>query len=130
MLSVYCLKPSCLTSAEPICSKRLPHDAHGCVHVDKISWAHAHNVRNFSAGINGHSACVWECHDHHPSAMYSLTRTVDNVLTCSCGYIQAFEPMAVVNQEFCKMIPGRSQYYTVNCINDLSEDLDEDNQVF
>ncbi len=77
VLSVYCLKRGCLPREErlvPVCAVRMPHDPHGCIASAEVSWAHAHNVRNFSADVNDDTACVWECHDHHPSAMYSLTR--------------------------------------------------------
>ena len=64
ILSVYCLKHECLPRAikdAPICETRLPHDSHGCIHSTLIDWRKAHNVRNFSAAHNDHSACVWEC---------------------------------------------------------------------
>ena len=64
ILSVYCLKGECQPNDirdAPICGTRLPHDSHGCIDGSLIDWRKAHNVRNFSASINDHSACVWEC---------------------------------------------------------------------
>ena len=64
ILSVYCLKSECRPKHirdAPICETRLPHDSHGCIQGNLIDWKKAHNVRNFSASINDHSACVWEC---------------------------------------------------------------------
>ena len=64
ILSVYCLKGECQPKYirdSPICGTRLPHDSHGCIDGSLIDWKKAHNVRNFSASINDHSACVWEC---------------------------------------------------------------------
>ena len=64
IMSVYCLESRCEAKSirdAPICGTRLPHDSHGCVEGNLIDWRKAHNVRNFSASINDHSACVWEC---------------------------------------------------------------------
>ncbi len=74
--------------------------------------------------MNGDVACVWECHDHHPSAMYTLSRRVGDVLTCSCGYPRAFEPVQMIDTEFCEMLPTDKDlpFYRVNCVSDLDED--------
>ena len=64
IMSVYCLESRCEAKNirdAPICRTRLPHDSHGCIEGNLIDWRRAHNVRNFSASINDHSACVWEC---------------------------------------------------------------------
>ena len=64
ILSVYCLKTECRPKRiqeEAICKTRLPHDSHGCIDGTLIDWKKAHNVRNFSASIDEHTACVWEC---------------------------------------------------------------------
>ena len=64
IMSVYCLESRCEAKNirdAPICGTRLPHDSHGCIEGNLIDWRRAHNVRNFSASINDHSACVWEC---------------------------------------------------------------------
>lgn len=125
MMSVYCLHHSCAhDQSEPICQHRRPHDSHGCVSGHFIDWSHAHNVRNFSADTNNHLACVWECHDHHARAMYSLTRQVDNVLTCSCGYPASLLPAQVVEKPFCKLYDSNYPSYELNCLRDLDEDGD------
>ena len=126
LLSIYCIHASCQADggATPICQKRLPHDSHGCVRNRDINWDKAHNVRNFSALTNGPTACIWECRDNHPHAMYSLARKVGVVLTCSCGYPSSLEPMNVVPKEFCFMLPAddpNAPYYTLNCVGDLDE---------
>ncbi len=125
VLSVYCLRRGCRPPEEnvsPICAVRRPHDPHGCVHAQQVSWAHAHNVRNFTAGVEDDSACIWECHDHHASAMYSLTRQIGEVLTCSCGYPRAFAPNLMAETEFCKMLEEDTPAYRVNCVGDLDPD--------
>ena len=119
----------------PVCSIRLPHDPHGCVAPKNIDWSHAHNVRNFSAAENDESACVWECHDHHPSSLYAIARKITgDILTCSCGYPSAFPPDdALVTNEFCGMIKpendGGDRYYTVKCTRDLDENDNEEEEL-
>jgi hypothetical protein len=56
--------------------------------------------------------------------MYSLARKVGVVMTCSCGYPSALDPMNVVPKEFCFMLPAddpNALYYTLNCVGDLDE---------
>ncbi len=88
-----------------------------------MSWAHAHNVRNFTASVEDDTACIWECHDRHASSMYSLTRQIGgDVLTCSCGYPRAFAPNLMAETEFCSMLPAEAPVYRVNCVGDLDPD--------
>ena len=54
---------------------------------------------------------------------------VENVLTCSCGYSNAFDVDAMVLSEFCQMYekasvkdPLNSDYYRVNCVTDLDDE--------
>eukprot|EP00095_Tigriopus_kingsejongensis_P006018 maker-scaffold671_size114370-snap-gene-0.33 protein:Tk06018 transcript:maker-scaffold671_size114370-snap-gene-0.33-mRNA-1 annotation:"aldose 1-epimerase" len=128
VLSVYCLYHSCATE-EPICQQRLPHDTHGCVMSSQINWQKAHNVRNFSGNTNDHTACVWECHDNHPYSMYSLTRVVGGILTCSCGYPDAFRPDRMILTSFC---PSggveENDLYMVNCVGDIKPDGEEEEE--
>ncbi len=134
---MYCVHRSCLgpSSEKAICGQRRPHDPHGCVSAQSIDWRAAHNVRNFSAVTDDATACVWECHDRHPHAVYSLTRRVsktgsglalldwsDVVLTCSCGYALAFPPKDVVRQEFCVALSDQDPYYSLKCTNDLEDE--------
>ena len=47
--------------------------------------------------------------------------------TCSCAYPDAFEPDKVVGQPFCAKLSAdakkkTSEYYEVNCVNDLDPD--------
>ncbi|TRY70110.1 hypothetical protein TCAL_01190 [Tigriopus californicus] len=119
-LSVYCMYKSCQDdSQEPICKKRMPHDFHGCLDGSNIQWKYAHNVRNFTAHSNHHSACIWECHDNHPFAIYSLTRKVNGILTCSCGYPEAFDPGRMIAPELCTNSLPEVDLYFVNCVEDL-----------
>ena len=130
VLSVYPLVRN--PDEPPVCSVRLPHDAHGCVSPRDVDWSHAHNVRNFSAAENDESACVWECHDHHPSSFYALARKITrDILTCSCGYSSAFAPNDhLVRNEFCDMIKpeidGGERFYKVKCNRDLDENEGEE----
>jgi len=130
-LSAYCIHRDCsiqsdLAANQPICARRLPHDAHGCVKHNFIDWSYAHNVRNFSMEENNDASCIWECRDSHLGSLFALTRVVDNVLTCSCGFPGSFNLDKLVSPTFCHMGGGHQEadlgYYNVNCVTDLDED--------
>ena len=94
---------------------------------DFIDWSYAHNVRNFSLEETKNDAsCIWECRDNHLGSLFSLTREVDNVLTCSCGFPGSFNLDKLVLPTFCHLGGGHREaelgYYRVNCVTDLDED--------
>ncbi len=51
--------------------------------------------------------------------MYSLTRQVGQLQTCSCGYGRVLEPAQLVEPEYCSMNDPASIYYHVNCVTDM-----------
>jgi len=130
-LSAYCLKRGCkesdLAANEPICARRLPHDIHGCIKHDFVDWSRSHNARNFTAALEGDSACIWECRDNHMGAIFALTRIVGAVRTCSCGFPGSFDLNKMVDPEFCQIfkeehgIKKDHDYYNVNCVTDLDD---------
>ena len=91
-----------------------------------IDWSYAHNVRNFSMEDSNDASCIWECRDSHLGSLFALTRVVDNVLTCSCGFPGSFNLDKLVSPTFCHMGAGHQEadlgYYNVNCVTDLDED--------
>ena len=44
-----------------------------------------------------------ECRDNHMGAIFALTRIVDNVRTCSCGFPGSFDLNKIVDSEFCQI---------------------------
>ena len=75
---------------------------------------------------NNDASCIWECRDSHLGSLFALTRVVDNVLTCSCGFPGSFNLDKLVSPTFCHMGGGHQEadlgYYNVNCVTDLDED--------
>ena len=96
---------------------------------DFIDWTRTHNTRNFSANADGDSACIWECLDNHLGSIFALTRHVDSILTCSCGYPGSFDLDQMVTSEFCHVFEQvnqagggeQSDYYDVHCVSDLDD---------
>ena len=55
-------------------------------------------------------------------SVFALTRVLDNIQTCSCGYPKAFDLDSMVLPEFCQLFEETGQtsdYYHVNCVTDL-----------
>ena len=70
--------------------------------------------------------CIWNCHDAHSSALYSLTRTIDEELLCSCAYQSALESGQVIPFEYCDLLTEKDgAFYDVNCVWDLDELLEK-----
>ena len=94
-----------------------------------VDWTRTHNTRNFSANADGDSACIWECLDNHLGSIFALTRQVDSILTCSCGYPGSFDLDKMVTSEFCHVFEQvnqagggeQSDYYDVHCVSDLDD---------
>lgn len=91
---------------------------------DFVDWDFTHNVRNFSLSETdgGESGCIWECRENHLGSIFALTRRLlpGNILTCTCGFSQAFNLNKMVSPEFCQA--KNLDYYNVNCVTDLDED--------
>ena len=67
-------------------------------------------------------------------SIFSLTRKVENVLTCSCGFPGSFELGKMVLPTFCQLNEEQKSaedhdYYHVNCVTDLDEDGGDTNTV-
>lgn len=90
-----------------------------------MDWSHTHNTRNFSK-LEGDSACIWECRDNHLGSIFALTRKVEGILTCSCGFPGSFLLGKMVDPEFCDLFHQEMEveddYYNVNCVTDLDDD--------
>ena len=55
-------------------------------------------------------------------SVFALTRVLDDIQTCSCGYPKAFDLDSMVLPEFCQLFEETGQtsdYYHVNCVTDL-----------
>ena len=93
-------------------------------------------MRNFSLE-NSDASCIWECRDNHLGSIFALTRVVENVLTCSCGFPGSFDLDKMVLPTFCHLNQPIQEpteldqhgYYNVNCVTDLDEDGGDTNTV-